>query len=63
MIEGKTYVIKKRGGGEKHLAPGKYYLDRDTPVGDDACLYELKPYGGMRYIPWSAVIREYIEAP
>ena len=53
----KTYIIKKRGGGERQLGPDKYFLDRSTPVGEDAKLYERKPHGGLRYVSWKDVIR------
>lgn len=34
--------------GERALAPGKWFIDRCTSVGEDAELWERMPYDGMR---------------
>lgn len=45
-----SLVIKRRGGGERTLLPGKWFVNRNTPVGDDADFYETKPHNGARWI-------------
>jgi len=57
-MENYSLVVKKRGGGERVIPPEKFWIDRNTPVGEDADIYECKPWGGKRYIPWSDVIRK-----
>lgn len=54
---GETLIVKKRGGGERAIPPSKWWIDRNTPVGDDADLYERMPYGGQRLISRSTIIR------
>lgn len=51
-------VVKKRGGGERIIPAGKWWIDQNTPVGEDADYYEVKPYQGKRWIPPSTIIRE-----
>lgn len=57
LREGDTIYVKKRGGGERAIKPGKWWINRNTPVGDDADLWELKPHDGKKYISWNDVIR------
>jgi hypothetical protein len=45
-----TMVIRRPARQEKRLPYGKYFVDQNTPRGEDAILYELKPYGGRREI-------------
>ena len=43
----------------RRIPARKLLIDRQTPVGEDADLYEAKPYGGLKYIPWSIVIEKH----
>lgn len=40
----------------KLLKPNKWFVNRNTPVGEPADLYEMKPYDGKRYIPSEEII-------
>ena len=51
-------VVKKRGGGERIIPPSKFWFDRNTPVGEDADVWERMPHNGRRLIQWSDVIRK-----
>ena len=56
-IEGTRLIIKCRNkSGYRIIPPHRWYLDRNTPVGDDADIYEIFRYGGKKYIPWHRVI-------
>ncbi len=57
-MERNDLVVKKRGGGERVITAERYWIDRNTPVGEDADYYEIKPYGGKRYIPIDSIIRK-----
>lgn len=50
-------IVKKRGGGERSIPPHKWFLDRHTPVGEDAAYYERMPYGGKRWIDPKTILR------
>ena len=51
-----TLILKGRGGKERRIPPSKWWINRNTPVGEEADLYERKPYGGKRLINWDEVI-------
>jgi hypothetical protein len=34
----------------KFIKEGKYFINRNTPVGEDAEFYEIKPFGGKKLI-------------
>ena len=51
-----TLVVPKRGGGEKKIPPSKWWINRHTPVGDDAILYIRKPYGGKCEMSFRCII-------
>lgn len=51
-----TLIVKKRGGGEKRVPPGKWWINKNTPVGDDADLWERMPHDGRRWLSWDSVI-------
>jgi len=51
-------VIRKRGGGERVIEPAKFWINRNTPRGEDAEIWERMPYEGRREILWSQVIRK-----
>lgn len=56
LRSGDTLILAKRGGGERFVPGDKWWIDRNTPVGEDADLYERKPYGGKRYVSWKELI-------
>lgn len=35
----------------RFIKDGKYFINRNTPVGEDAEFYEIKPFGGKKLIP------------
>lgn len=49
-------VLAKTKTGIRTIPAGKWGIDRYTPVGEDAQLYERMPYGGKRFIKWSDVV-------
>ncbi len=60
LREGDTIIVKTRKG-ERKIPPNKWWLNCNTPVGEDAELWERKPYNGNRYIRWRDVIS--VESP
>jgi hypothetical protein len=57
-LEPFSLVVKKRGGGERTIPPHKFWINRNTPVGEDAEIWEHMPHDGKRFIRWSDVIRK-----
>ena len=51
-----TLIVKKRGGGERRVMTGKWWVNRNTPVGEDADLWERMPHDGRRWISWESLI-------
>jgi len=49
--------LKRRDGKVKVLQPYQWLRDRNTPVGEDADLYEVKPYGGRRLIDRKEIVK------
>ena len=49
-------IVRKRGGGERQIAAGKWWINRNTPVGDEAELFERMPHQGYRNIEWKNLI-------
>ena len=45
-----SIVIKTGKDKYKILTPDKYYIDRNTPVGDDADFWEIKPFDGRKLV-------------
>ncbi len=58
-----TLIVKKRGGGERRVPPGKWWINRNTPVGEDADLMERMPHNGYRYLSWDSLIAVERSAP
>lgn len=57
MDTSKPLKIKTNNGKSVRVIPAhKWFINRNTPVGEDAEIYEVMPYGGKRYIPWSLII-------
>lgn len=52
----KTLLVISRRGCVKRIRPGKWFIDRKTPVGEDADIYELKAYGGKKLIKRERII-------
>ncbi len=44
------YLLIEERGKLKLLPRDKYYINKNTPVGDAAEFYEIKPYGGRKMI-------------
>ncbi len=64
LRKGAALILKKRGGGERRVACGSWWINRNTPVGEDAEIWEHKPYGGRREIRFSEIVAlEYEEKP
>lgn len=53
----KNNLIVRYGKRERTILAGKWFIDRNTPVGEDADIYEIKPFGGKRFIPLNKVLR------
>jgi len=45
-----SLVLRGRSGKERILPPDKWYINRNTPVGEDADIWERKPWGGKKWI-------------
>ena len=58
MLRSTDYIIIRSIYKNKYrvFAPNKWWINRNTPVGEDAELYLRKPYGGKEYISWDKVI-------
>ena len=41
-------VLRRPGGKEKVVKSGKWWINRNTPVGDPVEYYERKPHDGYR---------------
>lgn len=46
----KSVVVKIGKDKYKIIPPNKYFVNRNTPLGDDSNYYEIKPYNGRKYI-------------
>jgi len=51
-----TLLYAKRGGGERRVPPGKWWVNRNTPVGDEAELWERMPHDGRRLLDWDKLL-------
>lgn len=43
-------IIKKRGGGERRIKAGRWWINRRTSVGEDGEVIERLPNFGRRFI-------------
>jgi len=43
-------IVTKRQGGTRVIPASKWWIDRNTPVGEDADIYERMPHNGNRLI-------------
>lgn len=63
MFPKEILIVEKRGGGERAIPSGKWYIDRYTEVGEDADFYEVMPHEGRRFIPLCTIIRREKDSP
>lgn len=43
-------LYPKRGGGFRLIKAGKWWINQNTPVGEPADLWEVKPFGGKKLL-------------
>jgi hypothetical protein len=43
-------LYPKSGGGWRLIKAGKWWINQDTPPGEDAELWEAKPYEGRKLL-------------
>lgn len=43
-------LYPKRDGSYRIIKAGSWFIFRGTPCGEDAELYEIKPYGGKKLL-------------
>ena len=51
-------IYKDYNGIAREILPHNYWINRQTPVGEDAELWERKPNGGKRLLEWNRVIKK-----
>lgn len=51
-----TLVVRGRAKTERRIESGKWWLNRYTPIGEDADLMERMPHNGYRHIAWSDLL-------
>lgn len=56
LDESFALIVKKRGGGERVIKSGNWWMDRQTPVGENAEIFERMPYDGRRTIPRNTIL-------
>lgn len=49
-------VVCRNAKGSRDIPARKWWVHRDTPVGEDADIYERKPYGGNKYHPYTKIL-------
>lgn len=55
---GEWLIVKARNAtGERRIPPDKWFINQYTPLGDDADIYERKPFWGRRIIPRDSILR------
>jgi len=55
-LNDKDVLIYKYGNRERKIPPNKWWVNRRTAVGEDAELYERKPYNGKKMLDWDNII-------
>jgi len=55
LHQGDVVIVRTRNG-ERKIPAGKWWVNRHTPVGEDAELWERKPWDGRRYVDWRDVV-------
>lgn len=57
-----SIVVKSKSGCFKIIPPDKYFINRNTPVGEPADYYERMPHGGKKFIePIGKVMNDIIK--
>jgi len=51
-----TLVVRNRNNTERHVPPHKWWINRNTPVGEDAELWERMPHSGRRAIEFKSIV-------
>jgi hypothetical protein len=49
-------IVRKRGGGERRIESGRWWINKYTPVGEDAEIWERMPHEGRRLIDDQKII-------
>lgn len=49
-------LYAKRGGGEKRIPSGRWWINKNTPVGDEAELWERMSHEGRRLLDWKKLL-------
>jgi hypothetical protein len=52
----KSLILRRNDGKLKILEPEKWFINQYTEVGEDADIYEIKPYGGKRLINRNEIV-------
>jgi hypothetical protein len=50
--KGDVLIVRARNGRERRIPADKWWVNRDTPVGDEADLWERKPFDGRKQLEW-----------
>lgn len=58
MYPDEDLIVKssRTGSGIRVIPAYKWFIDRSTEAGEDADIYEIKPHGGRKWIPWNVVV-------
>lgn len=56
MERGRVPLITRTRTGTKQIPAGQWYVNRNTPVGEPADFYAVRPYGGMKPIDIKKVV-------
>lgn len=56
LFDTDTIIVRKRNGGERAIRSDRWWIDRRTPCGEDAQLWERMSHNGNRAIQWRDVI-------
>lgn len=55
LDESDNLIVRTRSK-ERRILSGKWWVNRNTPVGEDAELIERKAFGGRRYLDWGDIV-------
>lgn len=56
IYDADTLIVKNRLGNERRIPPAKWWINKRTPVGEDAELWERMPHSGRRQIYLDEVV-------
>jgi len=54
-------VVYKNRGKEQIIMPGKWWINKNTPVGDDAELWKQMPWNGRQQLYFDNILAIYRE--